>query len=235
MQRILYSILAAYVIVLTIVFCTLMSRGGTLQDAEPEYDSPEQCDSTVITALHVNSMLYTAEAQSQKTMKYSSNSKMSFNLMGYEKDVNLPFSKTEATIPVTITYKAGIDMKTITKDNISITKYPEDGSDGVIVITLPDPVLVQTAVTVDHENEKMEKEFLARGLDSEKYQQMLRQAKQEAWDEMAPEEARSILETAKVSATEILIPQLRSLGFSKIDIQYRQQLDYTKIEKRNKD
>lgn len=235
MRKFLFTLLALYTIGITIFFIILLTRGG--RHAEPEaleeYVMTEaQCDSAVINAVRLHSTLYTAEAQSSKTMNYSEKNKVKLKILGIEKDMDVPFSKTEATIPVTVTYKAGIDLSGVTKeDNIFISQYPQDGTGGAIVITLPDPVLVQTAIQVDHENEKMKKELLAKGLTYEQYQTLIRQAKQEAWDDLSADDIRAIVETAKVSATEILLPQLRQLGYESIEIDFRQELDYSKIEK----
>lgn len=235
MRKILYTLLSLYTICLIVMFITFMTKEKQRSDIEQERQNIEaQCDSAVINAVRMHSMLYTAEAKSNKTMTYTSNNKLSFKFLGIEKDMNLPFSKTEATIPVTITYKAGIDLQTVTMDNIQILQYPSPDSDqpSTIIITLPDPVLVETAVQVDHENEKMKKEFLGKGLSYEQYQALLRQAKKEAWEELSEDDIRAIVETAKVSATDLLLPQLRQLGFTDIQINFRQDLDYGSIERK---
>lgn len=237
MRKLLIPLLVLYVIALLVTFSTLWTKEKQKADAEEEIASIEaQCDSAVITAIRTHSTLYTAEAKCKKTMTYSSSSKLSLGFLGIEKDFSLPFSKTEATIPVTVTYKAGIDLQSVTMDNIQISQYPSSPlrgeRGGSIVITLPDPVIVETAVQVDHENEKLKKEFLGKGLTYEQYQKLIRQAKKEAWEDLSENDLRAIVETAKVSATDLIIPQLRALGFNDITVQYRQELDFSTIEKR---
>lgn len=234
MRKFLIPLLVLYVIALSVAFSTLWTKHKIKSDAAKQKAAIEaQCDSAVITAIRSRSTLFTAEVSSSKTMTYSSSSKLSFNFMGIDKDVSLPFSKTEATIPVTMTYKAGINLQEMTGDNIQISQYPgSEGHGGVIVITLPDPVIVETAVRVDHENERLKKEFLGKGLTYEKYQELVRQAKREAWEGMSEEDLHDIVETAKVSATEIIIPRLRAIGFTDITVQYRQDIDFSSLEKR---
>lgn len=235
MRKIFYTLLSLYTICLIVMFITFMTKDKhQREEAEVIANTEAQCDSAVVNAIRVHSTLYTAEAKSSKTMTYTSNNKLSFKFMGIEKDMNLPFSKTEATIPVTVTYKAAIDLQSVTMDNIQILQYPSPNTDqpSTIIITLPDPVLMETAVQVDHENEKMKKELLGKGLTYEQYQAMLRQAKQEAWEELSEDDIHAIIETAKVSATDILLPQLRQLGFTDIQIDFRQELDYSQIERK---
>ena len=233
MKKILIPLLVLYVIGLIVTFTTLWTSNKQKEEAaEAKANVEAQCDSAIILAMRSGLLLYTAEAKSHKTMNYSSSNKLSFSFLGIDKDVNLPFSKTEATIPVTVTYKAGIDLQHADSDNINVVKYPDNGRGGTIVITLPDPFLVQTSVAVDHENEKMKKEFLAKGLTYEQYQSLVRQAKQEAWDDLSQDDVHAIIETAKVSASDLMLPQLRRLGFDNIEITFRQDLDITDVEKR---
>lgn len=232
MRKILFILLGLYTIVLIVTFTTLLTKHQQKEAIANELAQTEaRLDSAIVTSVRSHSMLYTAEAKSQKTMTYSSSNKVSFKFMGIDKDMDLPFSKTEATIPVSVTYKAGINLMTFNSDNIYIAQRPQDGRGGSVVITLPDPVIVETAVQVDHENEKMKKEFLGKGLTYEQYQKLIRQAKEEAWQDLSEEDIRAITETAKVSATELIIPQLKLLGFDNIEVTYRQELNYTTIER----
>lgn len=232
MRKVFFVLLALYTIIITVAFVTLFTKERHKTEViEQKANLEAQCDSAIVNAVRMHSMLYTAEARSSKTLTYTSNNKLSFNFLGVSKDVNLPLSKTEATIPVTVTYKAGINLQQVDKGNIHVSQYPDDGRGGVVVIVLPDPVIVETAVQVDHENEKQTKQLLGKGLTYEKYQELVRQAKKEAWDDLSEEDIRGIVETAKVSATELIIPQLRALGFDSITINYRQEMTLGEIKK----
>lgn len=174
-------------------------------------------DSAIINSIHIHSRLYTAETTSHKTITYTSQNKFKVKIAGFEKDIKLPLTKTEATIPVNVTYKAFIDLDKITMKDIEIK------GDTAIYITLPDPVIEQTAVSIDHENEQLKKQWLSKGLKYDEYQALIRKAKDEAWDELSEDNQAEIIETAKVSATDLIIPQLRSLGFKTIKVDYRQE------------
>ena len=144
-------------------------------------------------------------------------------IAGIEKDIKLPLGRTEATIPVIVTYKAYIDLQRVTAADFHVS------GDTTIVITLPDPVIVETAVAINHDQEKMKKQWLAKSLTYEQYQSLVRKAKDEAWEELSIDDQTNIIETAKVSATDILLPQLRQLGFKNIRIDYREDFDIMDI------
>ena len=122
-----------------------------------------------------------------------------------------------------MTYKAYIDLQRVTASDFQVS------GDTAIAITLPDPVIVETAVAIDHDKEKMKKQWLAKSLTYEQYQSLVRKAKDEAWEELSIDDQTNIIETAKVSATDILIPQLRQLGFRNIRIDYREDFDIMDI------
>ena len=174
-------------------------------------------DSAILNAIHQHSRLYTAETTSTKTIKYTSHNQFKVKIAGIEKSVNLPLGKTEAEIPVSVKYKAYIDLEKIGKRDIRIE------GDTAIFITLPDPVIEETAVSIDHDREKMEKQWFGKALTYEQYQELVRQAKEQAWDELSEGDQHAITQTAKISATELIMPQLRSLGFKHITIDYRKE------------
>ncbi|MCM1078716.1 MAG: DUF4230 domain-containing protein [Bacteroidales bacterium] len=214
-----YLILTAIVFLLMLILSLKACSGiGTEGKVQPAAVTPE----TVIETVRQHSRLYTAEAKSSKTMTYTSQNKLSLNALGIDKTVSLPLGKTEAKIPVTVTYKAYIDLGRVDERNVRT-----DGE--TIRIILPDPVIVETSVTVDHDNESQKKQLLGKGLTYEQYQEMVRQAKESAWTELPDSAQQAVIETAKVSATELLIPQLRALGFSKIEIAYREDFSLRQL------
>lgn len=183
----------------------------------------ERRDSTIRAVINRHSRLYTAEAKSRKTITYTSDNTFKVKIAGMEKNIKLPLGRTEATIPVIVTYKAYIDLQRVTAADFHVS------GDTTIVITLPDPVIVETAVAIDHDQEKMKKQWLAKSLTYEQYQSLVRKAKDEAWEELSINDQTNIIETAKVSATDILLPQLRQLGFKNIRIDYREDFDIMDI------
>lgn len=217
-----YLAITAVVLLLMLVFgikaCSNAAPKEKVQEETVTSDA-------VIETVRRHSRLYTAEAQSKKTMTYTSQNKLSLKALGIDKSIDLPLGKTEATIPVTVTYKAYIDLGQVDSRNVRM-----DGE--TIRIILPDPIIVETACTVDHENESQQKQLLGKGLTYEQYQEMVRQAKESAWTELPDSAQQAVIETAKVSATELLIPQLRHLGFTKIEIAYRDDFSLRQLIRR---
>lgn len=221
-ELIAYIIIVA-VTLLAILFLTLRifdKRGGV---EIPRKENVEARDSTIIHSIRQHSKLYTAEAQASKTITYTSNNAITLNFAGIEKKINLPLGKTTATIPVTVTYKAYIDLERVTEHNIEVVDKK------TIIITLPDPVIMETAVSVDHSKETMDKQLLGKKLTYEEYRQLIRDAKEQAWEELPEEDQRTIIERAKISATDLIIPMLRSLGFENIVIDYSKNFSLRNI------
>lgn len=211
-------------VVVAAVFLTLKWCGGGMDDEERHLR-----DSTLVSRIQTHSRLFTAEVTARKTVTYTTENKLTVSLLGRERTMRIPFGKTTATIPVNVTYKAYIDLEKVTRDNIII-----DDRNSMIHITLPDPVLVETAVGVDHENEKMDKEWFGKKLTYEEYRQLLRDAKEQAWRDITEEELREISEMAKVTVGEMVIPHLHTLGFENIIIEYRPSFVVTDMAREQK-
>ena len=110
-----YLILTAIVLLLMLTFSIkACSNGDHAEKAQAETVTPE----TVVEAVRQHSRLYTAEATSRKTMTYTSQNKLSLRALGIDKTLDLPLGKTEARIPVTVTYKAYIDLGRVDGRNV---------------------------------------------------------------------------------------------------------------------
>ena len=92
-------------------------------------------------------------------------------------------------------------------------------------ITLPDPVITETAVSIDHDNARYKRQMLGRRLTQQEYNNMVAKAKDDAWRDLSKEDRDAMVHTAKISATETLVPMMRKLGFRHITVDYRN--DYT--------
>lgn len=210
-------------IIVTIVVMAMMTLracnggGSGLSWSNIFASSEARRDTAILQAIQQHSRLYTAETTSRKTITYTSHKQFKVKLGGFEKNVNMPLGKTEAVIPVAVKYKAYIDLDKVTKKSFRVE------NDTTIFITLPDPVIEETAVSIDHDNEKLKKQWLGKGLTYQEYQDLVRKAKEDAWNELSEDDQRAIIETAKISATELLIPQLRALGYEHIYIDYRKE------------
>lgn len=173
----------------------------------------------VAMKVSTTSKLYTAEVDAHKTMHYDANNCLEIKAFGRSGSIRMPFSHLEAYVPVTARYKAMIDLSKVDSTRISIP------NDSTIRLILPDPVIEQTAVSVDHDGESVKRQAFAGRLDDAAYKRVLDRAKSEIWADISNEQYADIIETAKVSATELLVPMLRDLGFKNIQIGYRNDID----------
>lgn len=212
------SIMTLVVILLAALTMTLTRtcrEGGAEETDRPRPVS----DSTIIMAIQSHSRLYTAETTCLKTIRYSADNAVRIDVAGIKKDIGLPMSRTEYEIPVRVTYKAFIDLEKIRRGDI-VTK-----GDTAIHITLPDPVITETAVSIDHDNARYKRQMLGRRLTQQEYNNMVAKAKDDAWRDLSKEDRDAMVHTAKISATETLVPMMRKLGFRHITVDYRN--DYT--------
>ena len=210
---------------LVVAVVLLVGRCSGHEEITPE--APQQNDTaTIVTLVQQHSRLYSAEMSTHKTVRYTSQSKIGVTIAGTKHSFQLPLGKTEATIPVTVKYKAYIDLDRVTADNVSIS------ADSTVRIVLPDPVIEQTSVSVDHDNETLHRQLLAAGLTDEQYQQLVTKAKDDAWNELSEQKQQEIIDVAKVSATDILIPQLHQLGFRRVEVSYRKDFSLKQLVRR---
>lgn len=221
---IVLSIAVAALVVALSVRCAHSSRASSTEDVA---DTVVVIDTAaVITAINTMSKLYTAEVTANKTMHYESENNIEFTLFGNTKKVKMPLGRTTADIPVSITYKAAIDLSKIKFSDVTII------GDSIIRISLPDPIIEETAVSVDHAKEKINSQMLAKNLDDATYQKLVKQAERDAWNELKKSDQQAVVETAKISASEILTPMLHDLGFRKVVVDYHPEYHIILLEKR---
>lgn len=183
--------------------------------ARVETAARERRDSTLVAEIQQCSRLYTAEAVSRKTVEYASGRSLDVTLGGTKHTLSLPLTTTTATIPVIVTYKACIDLSHLRPGDI------RTAGDTAVTIILPDPFIMQTAVSVDHAAERHHEQWFAKGLTGEEYRALIRRAKEEAWRDLPDSARQAVCETARVSAAELLLPLARALGFSRATVAYR--------------
>lgn len=179
----------------------------------------ERRDSTLVAHIQQCSRLFTAEAVSRKTVEYESGRSLDVTLGGTKHTLSLPFSTTTATIPVSVKYKAYIDLSHLRRSDIRAE------GDTAVTIILPDPVIMQTAVSVDHAAERHHEQWFAKGLTAAEYRALVTRAKDEAWRDLPDSAQRAVCETARVSAAELLLPLTRAAGFRSATVTFRP--DYT--------
>ncbi|MGM9713201.1 MAG: DUF4230 domain-containing protein [Prevotella sp.] len=214
-QRLTLAIIVVAALVMAVIGTCRGSKAG--DTPQPVHVS----DSTIIMAIQSHSRLYTAETRCRKNISFSSDNAIRIDVAGIKKDIGLPMSRTAYEIPVIVTYKAFIDLEKIRRGDIATE------GDTVIHITLPDPVITETAVCIDHDRASYSRQLFGKKLTEQEYNALIIKAKDDAWRDLSQADREAMVHTAKISATETLIPMMRKLGFKHITIDYRN--DYTII------
>lgn len=179
------------------------------------------------------SRLYTAEAHVHKIVTHDDNIKLKGSFLKKTFDINVPGSNRKVAIPMNATIKAYIDFNGFSSKNIS-----RQGDK--IEIILPDPKVMLTSSKIDHEGVKQYVAFTRSNFSDAE----LAQYEQQGRDAIIKDIPQmDILETARQSAANILIPMLMDAGFQEgnIKISFRKKftlddlkslLDKTTIEKK---
>lgn len=179
------------------------------------------------------SRLYTAEAQVHKIVTHDDQLKLKGSFLKTDFDIQVPGSNRKVAIPMDATIKAYIDFNGFDKQNIR-----RQGDK--IEIILPDPKVMLTSSKIDHEGTRQFVSFV-RSNYSDKELSALEQEGRKSIIKDIPH--MDILETARQSAANILVPMLTDMGFQaeNIKVSFRKKftaadinslLDRTTIEKK---
>ena len=179
------------------------------------------------------SRLYTAEAQVHKIVTHDDQLKLKGSFLKTDFDIQVPGSNRKVAIPMDATIKAYIDFNGFDKQNIR-----RQGDK--IEIILPDPKVMLTSSKIDHEGTRQFVSFV-RSNYSDKELSALEQEGRKSIIKDIPH--MNILETARQSAANILVPMLTDMGFQaeNIKVSFRKKftaadinslLDRTTIEKK---
>ena len=186
--------------------------------AASQADEAPQIDTipTLVMQVQRQSRLYTAEYHIHKVVTHDDQLALKGRLLDHDYNVALPFGKRKIAIPVDATAKAYVDFADFSAKNVR-----RDSSH--IEIVLPDPHIVLSATRVNHDDIR---EYVAvtrsRFSDEElaSYEQQGRKAI------IADLGKTDILETARASAANVLVPMLQQLGYrpENITVTFRRDL-----------
>lgn len=214
------------------ILAILLSVACTGKDGQKaEQETIQKLDTipTLITQMQKVSRLYTAEYHIHKIITHDDKLRLEGSFMKQDFSIGLPVGERRIAIPMDATVKTYVDMGAITKKNIR-----RQGDK--ITVTLPDPKIELTSTKIDHK-EIRKYVALTRGnfTDEElaNYEHQGRQAILKTIPDM------NIMETARQSAANTLIPLFTSMGFKEenITITFRKQFspyDITKLVSSNK-
>ena len=120
----------------------------------------------------------------------------------------IPVGDRKIAIPLDVTLRGYVDFADFGKDNIK-------KKGGKIIVTLPDPQIMVSASKIDHKGVKKLVDPLRSNFRQEEIEAYTRQA----MDSIAKAIPNlGIVEAARVSAAQVLVPIIREMGYSESDI-----------------
>ena len=175
------------------------------------------------------SRLYTTEFHVHKIITHEDKLKLEGALFEKKFSINLPMGKRKIAIPMNATLKGYIDFSNFSKENVK-----REGD--MIEIILPDPKVMITSSKIDHQEVKEYVALLRSNFSDEElsaYEQQGRKSIIKTIPKLG------IIERARQSAANILIPIIEKFGYKKeqIIISFREDLtdkDISTISETNK-
>lgn len=190
---------------LTIVI-TLTSCSCSFKPAEKEKEAKPAVDTMAVMVMQVQrcSKLYTTEYHVHKVLTHDDKLEMKGKLAGHDYNIPVPLGSRKVAIPVDATIKAYIDFSGFSSANVE-----RDSTH--IRITLPDPHIVLTSSRIDHKAVKQYVALTRRNFSDAELTAYERQGRDAIIKDIA---STDILEQARVSAANTLVPMLQHLGYS---------------------
>ena len=219
-------------LILTVITTSLFSCSQNKTE-----DKVEVIDTIPVMVMQVQkcNRLYTAEMQVHKIITHDDQIKLSGSFLKKAFNIEVPGSNRKVAIPMDATLKAYIDFNDFSSKNIN-----RKGEK--IEIILPDPKIMLTSSKIDHEGVK-QYVSLTRSNFTDAELSAYEQKGRDAIIQDIPN--LDILETARQSAANTLIPMLMDMGFKEgnIKITFRKKftlddiksiLDKNVVEHKNK-
>jgi len=224
MRKALFLILAAMVIVFS-----SCSQKKTEEKVEVIDTIP-----VMVMQIQKCSRLYTAEAHVHKIVTHDDQIKLKGSFLKKTFHIEVPGSNRKVAIPMDATLKAYIDFKDFSAKNVN-----RKGEK--IEIVLPDPKVMLTSSKIDHDGIKQFVSFTRSNFNDAELTQYEQQGREGIIRDIP---SMYIIETARQSAANTLIPMLIDMGFkeSNIKITFRKKftlddlktiIDNSTVEKKN--
>lgn len=204
-----------HISILLIMLALIACKEQPAQESAPENTAPESIN--LVLRVSQQSRLYTAEYQVHKIVTHNDLLHLKGKVLGHNYDHQLNLGDRKVAIPMDVTLKAYIDFSTFGEQQV-------ERSGDMIHITLPDPHIVVTSSRVDNKGIRQFTSLLRKNYTDEELTDFTRQGV-ESILKQAPQ--MGILETARESAAQTLIPLLCEMGYQEdhIVITFRQGLD----------
>lgn len=181
---------------------TLVACGKPTTEVAPS-EAPANTP-TIVHEIHRCSRLYTTEYKVYKVVTLNDVKRIKMKVLTQEIEQKLPGVRKVA-VPISVTFKAYIDMEELTENAIQRT-------DSSLTIFLPDPHVLRTASKVEHERIKEYTDLVRDRFSEEEIMALAKEGEIAATKDIAQ---TGILESARRSAANTLLPLLQRLGYPK--------------------
>ena len=187
-------------------------------------DQPKVIDTIPVMVMQIQkcSRLYTAEAHVHKIVTHDDQLNLKGSFLKKDFNIHVPGSNRKVAIPMEATVKAYIDFKDFSAKNVS-----RQGNK--IEIILPDPQVMLTSSKIDHQGVKQFVSFTRSNFSDAELSQFEQQGRESIIKDIPN---MDILETARQSAANTLIPMLKDMGFleSNIKISFRKKFTFDDLK-----
>lgn len=214
MKKILFFVCACIIAFLT--SCSSKTETET-KTTEPEQLNVQE---QLVMQIRQCSRIYPTEYRIHKVVTHDDQLRLSGKFLGHGYNVHLPLGKRKIAIPVDATLKAYIDFADFSAANVH-----RDSTH--IEIVLPDPHIVLTSSRVNHDDVKEYVALLRHNFTYEELSAYERQGRDAIIADMSKSD---IIETARLSAANTLIPLLSQMGFSEENVTITFRKDFTPQE-----
>ncbi len=170
-----------------------------------------------VMRLRAQSRLYTSEYRIHKVVTHDDLLRFQGQFLGYSYEKTFHLGDRKIAIPIDVTFKAYVDFSGFSERNV-------ERHDSLIHITLPDPRVILTSSSVDHEGVRQYTSMFRSGYTDHEMTELSAQGVESIIAGMGQTD---IIERARESAARVIIPLMGQLGYrpDHVVVTFRQGLD----------